>query len=171
MGRILAGGSALYADPRTLDVLGVRDVYRPSPSKGLPIGNLTSQLFANLVLDGLDHFAKRARKVPVYVRYLDDVVLFGDRKGEVRASAEACAEWAARERRLEVHTEGIRPVKTEGEHRFLGAVVSRAAIRPRAKTLKRMAARMRERARAAIDAGEPDAWIRELKANVAALRF
>jgi len=44
--------------------------------RGLPIGNLTSQLFANLYLDGFDHFVKEKLKVKAYLRYTDDMVLF-----------------------------------------------------------------------------------------------
>jgi len=40
--------------------------------KGMPIGNLTSQLFANLYLDPLDHFAKETLRVRHYIRYMDD---------------------------------------------------------------------------------------------------
>ncbi len=43
--------------------------------KGIPIGNLTSQLFANVYLNELDHFAKEKLKVRFYVRYLDDFIL------------------------------------------------------------------------------------------------
>ena len=40
--------------------------------RGLPIGNLTSQFFANLYLDGLDHFVKEVLRAKGYLRYVDD---------------------------------------------------------------------------------------------------
>ncbi len=46
--------------------------------RGLPIGNLTSQLFANLYLDRLDHFVKEVLRVRGYLRYVDDFALFHD---------------------------------------------------------------------------------------------
>ena len=46
-------------------------------SRGLPIGNLTSQFFANLYLDGFDHFVTEILRAP-YVRYVDDFALFAD---------------------------------------------------------------------------------------------
>lgn len=46
--------------------------------KGLPIGNLTSQWFANLYLDELDHRAKEAWGSAGYVRYMDDMLVLGD---------------------------------------------------------------------------------------------
>ncbi len=48
--------------------------------KGLPIGNLTSQHFANLYLGELDHFLKERLRVKAYIRYMDDFVLFAPRK-------------------------------------------------------------------------------------------
>lgn len=44
--------------------------------KGLPIGNLTSQFFANVYLDAYDHYAKEIVKAKYYIRYMDDMVLF-----------------------------------------------------------------------------------------------
>ncbi len=52
--------------------------------KGLPIGNLTSQLFANVYLSELDHFVKRTLKVPFYLRYLDDFVLLHADKAQLK---------------------------------------------------------------------------------------
>ena len=49
--------------------------------KGLPIGNMTSQFFANVYLDALDHFVKDRMGVRYYLRYMDDMVFFsGSRK-------------------------------------------------------------------------------------------
>ena len=46
--------------------------------KGLPIGNYSSQFFANLYLNKLDHFAKRELKCRYYLRYVDDAVMFSN---------------------------------------------------------------------------------------------
>jgi RNA-directed DNA polymerase len=56
--------------------------------RGLPIGNLTSQLWGNFYLDGLDHWVTEVERHGAYVRYTDDFLLFGDDKaglGELRA--------------------------------------------------------------------------------------
>lgn len=50
------------------------------PGRGLPIGNLTSQHFANFYLSGLDHHIKEDLGIGGYVRYMDDGVLFADDK-------------------------------------------------------------------------------------------
>lgn len=52
------------------------DSYAATPERGLPIGNLTSQYFANHYLSGLDHFIKNELRVRSYIRYMDDMVLW-----------------------------------------------------------------------------------------------
>jgi len=51
--------------------------------KGIPIGNLTSQLFANIYLNNLDQFVKHSLKVKPYYRYVDDFILFSNSKKEL----------------------------------------------------------------------------------------
>ena len=51
--------------------------------KGLPIGNFTSPWFANFYLEGLDHFIKQKLGVKYYVRYADDMLLFGPNKKQL----------------------------------------------------------------------------------------
>jgi RNA-directed DNA polymerase len=50
--------------------------YQTNENKGVPIGNLTSQYFANHYLAGLDHFIKEELKIKAYIRYMDDMVLW-----------------------------------------------------------------------------------------------
>ena len=55
------------------------DLFTPfERRRGLPIGNLTSQFFANLYLDRMDHFCKQVLRAHGYLRYVDDVALFHD---------------------------------------------------------------------------------------------
>ncbi len=56
------------------------DSYEASPSRGMPIGNLTSQYFANHFLSGLDWYIKQELSIPAYVRYMDDMVLWHNDK-------------------------------------------------------------------------------------------
>ncbi|ABL64517.1 RNA-directed DNA polymerase [Chlorobium phaeobacteroides] len=60
------------------------DLFTPvERRKGLPIGNLTSQFFANYYLNFLDHFVKERLHCKGYVRYVDDFVLFSDSRAEL----------------------------------------------------------------------------------------
>lgn len=75
----------MFKDAALLELMdGIIDSYEVKPGCGVPIGNLTSQYFANLYLSGLDHYVKEELQVPVYVRYMDDMLLFGESKTQVR---------------------------------------------------------------------------------------
>lgn len=65
------------------DTLDLVDKIVDSSKQGLPIGNYTSQWFANYYLQDLDHFIKETLKVPYYIRYMDDMVLFHRNKKEL----------------------------------------------------------------------------------------
>lgn len=57
-------------------------VYSNSGKKGLPIGNYTSQIFANIYLNEIDQYIKHELKVKYYFRYMDDSILFVKKKKE-----------------------------------------------------------------------------------------
>jgi retron-type reverse transcriptase len=59
------------------------DSFCHQPERGLPIGNLTSQYFANHYLCSLDHHIKEIMKVKAYVRYMDDMVLWASDKASL----------------------------------------------------------------------------------------
>lgn len=70
--------------------------------RGIPIGNLTSQFFANVYLNDLDHFAMNVLQCPGYIRYVDDIAVFGDDKGRLWEIARLMSEFLCRER-LSLH--------------------------------------------------------------------
>lgn len=75
LGRMFKDGKLLHIFEQIVDS------FSASPNRGVPIGNLTSQYFANHYLSGLDHFIKEGLRVRCYVRYMDDMVLWhGDRE-------------------------------------------------------------------------------------------
>lgn len=72
-----------FKDPRLLGLLEVLiDSYRVAPGKGIPIGNLTSQYFANHYLGAFDHHLERLGPARRYIRYMDDMLFFLDGKAE-----------------------------------------------------------------------------------------
>lgn len=86
---------------------------------GLPLGNQTSQFFANVFLDPLDHFIKETLRCPNYVRYVDDLALFADSREELdRALAAIRAE--SERLRLELHPRKTRLHRTDEGITFLG---------------------------------------------------
>jgi hypothetical protein len=70
--------------------------------KGLPIGNLTSQHFANDYLSGLDHFVKEHLQVSGYLRYMDDMVLFDRQKEKLWNAAERLERYLAEQLALRI---------------------------------------------------------------------
>lgn len=121
---ILASGRALYGRPEVREFYGGQASYaRPC---GLPIGNLTSQWWGNLFLDGLDHFVKRTLRVGGYLRYMDDMVLFADEPGVLRAWRADIQRWMANERRLELNPSKGHVHPTSVAHTYLGYRVTRA---------------------------------------------
>lgn len=60
-----------------------RRLIEESQEMGLPLGALTSQIFANLYLDKLDHFIKEDLRIKYYVRYMDDFVIIGNNKADL----------------------------------------------------------------------------------------
>lgn len=69
----------IIGDKRCLNLLyAIIQSFCVTPGKGLPIGNLTSQYFANFYLSSLDHYILEKLKPHRYVRYMDDMILFGN---------------------------------------------------------------------------------------------
>ncbi len=88
--RLLDRLSRRFDDARLLEAVEV--VLRAGANAdglGLPIGNLTSQHFANFYLGAVDHFAQSELRVGAWCRYMDDMLLFGPDRATVRAHAEA----------------------------------------------------------------------------------
>ena len=79
------------------DTLYLMDLIVDSSTEGVPIGNFTSQWFANYYLQDLDHYIKEELKVKYYIRYMDDMVLFSNNKKELRKCKYAIDEFLARE--------------------------------------------------------------------------
>ena len=73
--------NTLFKDQALLRILyDIIDSYSVSQTAGVPIGNLTSQYFANHYLAQADHFVKEKLKIPAYVRYMDDMILWHNDK-------------------------------------------------------------------------------------------
>jgi len=69
---------------------------------GLPIGNLTSQFFANLFLDSVDHYIKEQLQVRAYLRYVDDLVILGRDKAQLHEIRESIRQRLSQDR-LRLH--------------------------------------------------------------------
>ena len=95
------------------------DLFTPfERRRGLPIGNLTSQLFANVYLDRFDHFVAEVLRAP-YLRYVDDFALFADDPGRLATWRDRAAAFLAR-RRLSLHPAKTYVAATSDPATFLG---------------------------------------------------
>jgi retron-type reverse transcriptase len=81
--QILEGGAGLLADEYTMVYFPGDDLFAVERPRGLPIGNLTSQFWANVYLNELDQFVKRELRCPAFLRYVDDFLLFADDKRQL----------------------------------------------------------------------------------------
>ena len=114
--------------------------------RGLPIGNQTSQFFANVYLNPLDRFAMRELRPALYLRYVDDFVLFADDKRELGSMAERIREFL-QGLRLGPHERKFRIYRCDEGVTLLGwrilpgqARLARANVIRMRRRLKKMAA-------------------------------
>ena len=106
--------------------------------KGVPIGNLTSQNFANIYLGPFDHYMKEVVRVPGYVRYMDDILLFGEDKTFIRGAVMAADLFLAG-LKLELKTEVCRRGRVADGVSFLGFNIFPGVIRFDAARRRRFA--------------------------------
>jgi len=109
----------LFNDNKLFDLLcRIIDSYQTLPGKGLPIGNLTSQYFANHYLSDADHFAREKLKLRGYIRYMDDILLFGSDKAELLSCTKMFMEFV--EDRMKLQFKPIVHHQTSAGVPFLG---------------------------------------------------
>lgn len=111
--------------------------------KGLPIGNLTSQFFANLYLNGFDHYVKEQLKAQKYLRYVDDFALFSNDRPFL-VDARLAIEAYLTQLRLRLHPIKSQLFETRHGVNFVGFRVLSDRIRVRNDNLHRSRRRCRQ---------------------------
>ena len=132
--------------------------------RGLPIGNLTSQLLANVMLDPVDHRVKEGLRVKAYLRYCDDMALFGQRKGDLWAAREDIQQklWSLR---LRLNEGKSRVCRTDEGITFLGFRVLPGRTRIKRDSVRRFQRRL---ARLQADLGQGRANVQDVTRSVQA---
>lgn len=110
--------------------------------KGIPLGNLTSQLFANIYLDKLDQFIKHQLKIKCYLRYSDDFVLIANNIDFLKSLIPQIDKFLDSKLKLKLHPNKIIIKKLRQGIDFLGYVVLPRYTVLRAKTRRRMLKRV-----------------------------
>lgn len=109
---------------------------------GIPIGNLTSQLFANIYLDWLDKYIKHTLRVDYYIRYMDDFIILGKSKKELHVIRKEMEIFLDDYLSLELNNKtAVRPIGCGID--FMGYVIYPTHKRLRKTTKKKMKRRLK----------------------------
>jgi len=109
--QIQDSGASVHSPETTSVFFAGDDLFAALRPKGLPIGNLTSQFWANVYLNPLDHFIKRELGCKAYLRYVDDFLLFAADKPTLHRLRQALIKYAASLRmRLHENQAAVFPV-------------------------------------------------------------
>lgn len=135
-----------YSNPQeeVSDYFTGDDLFSPwNRQKGLPIGNQTSQFFANVYLNSFDHFVKEELGCRYYLRYVDDFIVLGDDKGWLWEVRDAISAFLGTYLRLRLHPtkQWVQPVAAGID--FLGYRVFPSYRRLRRENVVRFARRLR----------------------------
>ena len=110
---------------------------------GMPIGNLTSQLFANIYLNELDQYCKHRLKIHYYIRYMDDVIILGQDKETLHRWKAAVETFLREELALDLNSKtSIRPVRQGVE--FVGVRIWPTHMKLRKSTVRRIKREVRK---------------------------
>ena len=110
--------------------------------RGIPIGNLTSQFFANIYLNGFDHFVKEGLRCRYYIRYMDDFVVLDKDKAHLHQVKHEMAGYLA-QLRLKLHTHKCQVFPIKDGTDFLGYQVFPTHRRLRPSSVRRARRRLR----------------------------
>jgi RNA-directed DNA polymerase len=122
IGKILNSGEQVLADEYEMVYFSGDNLFAANRPRGLPIGNLTSQFWANCYLNEFDHFVNRELGCSAYLRYVDDFLLFADDKSTLWRWRTQIIERLAG-LRLTLHERQAQVRPTANGIRFLGFVL------------------------------------------------
>jgi len=91
--------------------------------KGMPLGNLTSQFFANVYLNELDQFVKHKLKAKYYIRYVDDFVIFDNSKHRLERYKAVIRIFLKEKLQLDLHPLKSRLINLNNGTEFLGVKI------------------------------------------------
>jgi retron-type reverse transcriptase len=142
---LMAALGRTVKDTRLLGLLSDIITSFPAASgRGIPLGNLTSQLFANVYLDPLDQYMKRVLRVPVYLRYADDMLLAHTDKELLMEWRSSLERFLSTDRKLDLHPHKTTLRTWHQGIDFLGLVSFPTHRVLRTRTKRRMQKRLSE---------------------------
>ncbi len=118
--------------------------FEKEKSKGLPLGNVTSQLFANIYMNVFDQFMKHQFKTRYYIRYCDDFVVVSQKREFLESLLPKIAEFLEQKLKLKLHPKKVEIRKVAQGIDFLGYVILPHYRVLRTSTKKRILRRAKE---------------------------
>jgi RNA-directed DNA polymerase len=118
--------------------------YGDGPDVGIPLGNLTSQVFANIYLHELDMFAKHDLRIKHYIRYMDDVALVHEDKQQLWEWRDEIETFLADRLHLRLHPDKQVLTPVDCGVKYLGYWVYRDHIRVLSRNVRRVYRRLRQ---------------------------
>ena len=115
--------------------------------KGIPLGNVTSQLFSNIYLNELDQFIKHNLKVKYYLRYADDFVILSGKRKYLQGLLPQINKFLDVNLKLQLHDQKVSIRRWSKGTDFLGYVIFPYHTILRTKTKKRILKKIKERRR------------------------
>ena len=119
-----------------------KSLFSQDPNTGLPIGNLTSQFFANVYLDRLDQYIKRELKCRQYLRYADDFVLLSTSQEQLKEWMAKIEEFIKSSLSLELNSRKIGPASISNGIDFIGYVIHHNHILVRRRVINNLKERL-----------------------------
>lgn len=127
------------SDPLVIQLLeGIIESFEVTTNKGIPLGNLTSQLFANVYLHELDWYIKHNLRIKYYIRYCDDFIILSKNRNELQTIIPIVSDFLQAKLNLAIHPDKIILRSWNQGIDFLGYVVKPNCTLLRAKTKNRM---------------------------------
>ena len=118
-------------------VIDIPKVYGLNDGKGLPIGNYTSQIFANIYLNEIDQYIKNILKVKFYYRYMDDSIILVEHKSEAKKILEKIKEYLEENLKLKLNSKTNIFKSTQGVN-FCGYKINEYRLKIRSKGKKKL---------------------------------
>jgi len=137
LGRIITHHD--YLDRATIS----RTIINPKERKGIPIGNLTSQLFANIYLNHLDQYLKRSLKVRYYGRYMDDFFIIHPSRSYLLDLKDKIAYFLEKQLSLELHKYKVTLDSLDHGINFVGYKIFKDHVVVRGSTLKKIKGKLK----------------------------
>ena len=121
-----------------------KSLFHTEPGCGIPIGNLTSQLFSNIYLNDFDHYMKRTLGLKHYGRYVDDFFVVHNDKEYLKAIIKLSKDYLATHLELKLHPQKIYLQPIENGISYLGGFITPYCIAVDKRTRKKVCRKFQE---------------------------